>query len=123
MQLKWTFVIILTLIHIRCFGMICSKCKVMLMYAKASMSGRETMHEHKQALAWQTLSHAKGHYLAAVNSNRRIAGWETVPGSAASLHGCTIWQLEHISVSAAGVCACTHKCKDRDVSESWRPRY
>lgn len=40
-----------------------------------------TVHEHKQALAWQALSHAKGHYLAAVSFNRSVAGWETDPGS------------------------------------------
>lgn len=62
-----------------------------------------TMHEHKQALAWQALSHAKGHYLAAVSSNRSIAGWETDPGSVPSLRGCTIWQLRRICV-----CACVH---------------
>lgn len=63
------------------------------------VSGWENMHEHKLALAWQALSHAKGHYLAAVSSNRSIAGWETDPGSVPSLQGCTIWQLQHICVS------------------------
>lgn len=60
----------------------------------------ETIHEHKQVLASQTLSHAKGHYLATVSFNRSIAGWETDPGSVPSLQGCTIWQQQHISVSS-----------------------
>lgn len=58
------------------------------------------MHEHKQALAWQELSHAKGHYLAAVSSDRSVAGWETDPGSVPSLQGCTIWQQKRNCVSA-----------------------
>lgn len=62
------------------------------------------MHEHEQALALHSLSHAKGHYLAAVSSNRSIAGWETDPGSVPSLQGCTIWQLQHICMSAEFVC-------------------
>lgn len=65
------------------------------------------VHEHKQALAWQELSHAKGHYLAAVSFNRSVAGWETDPGSVPSLRGCTIWQLQHIRMSAARACAHT----------------
>lgn len=43
------------------------------------------VHEHKQALAWQARSHAKGHYLAAVSFNRSVAGWETDSGSVPSL--------------------------------------
>lgn len=65
------------------------------------------VHEHKQALAWQALSHAKGHYLAAVSFNRSVAGWETDPGSVPSLRGCTIWQLQHICMSAVRACAHT----------------
>lgn len=73
----------------------------------------ESVHKHKQALAWQALSDAKGHYLAAVSSNRRIAGWETVSGSAPSLHGCTIWQQEQI-----WACVCARLHESEDVSES-----
>lgn len=47
----------------------------------------ETLRKHKQALAWQALSHARGHYLAAVSSNRTIAGCETDSGSGPSLRG------------------------------------
>lgn len=75
------------------------------------------MHEHKQALAWKALSHAKGHYLAAVSSNRSMAGWETDPGSVPSLQGGTIWQLQHICMSAVCVCARVHECTDVYVSE------
>lgn len=47
---------------------------------------------HNQALAWRAFSSARGHYLAAVSSNRSIAGRETNPGSVPSLRGSTIWQ-------------------------------
>lgn len=81
------------------FGMKLFQCEVIHMQ-------QETMHKHKQALALQAFSHAKGHYLAAVRSNRSIAGWETDPGSVPSLRGCTIWQLQHICVFAV----CAHSC-------------
>lgn len=67
----------------------------------------ETVHKHKQALVSQALSHAKGHYLAAVSFNRSVAGWEWDPGSVPSLQGCTILQSQHISVSAGYMCAHT----------------
>lgn len=60
------------------FGMRRTSC-VTVTHKNTLMLG--TAHEHKQALAWQALSHAKGHYLAAVSFNRSVAGWETDPGS------------------------------------------
>lgn len=74
------------------------------------------MHEHKQTLALQALSHAKGHYLAAVSFNRSVAGWETDPGSVPSLRGRTIWQLQQINMSAACTCAHTYECANVCVS-------
>ncbi len=90
--------------------------KVTHMCTHTHASGWETMHEHKQTLALQALSYAKGHYLAAVSSNRSIAGWETDPGSVPSLQGCTIWQLQHICVS--GVCMCVRTYKYVNVCVS-----
>lgn len=63
------------------------------------------MHKDKLALALQALSHAKGHYLAAVSSNRGVSGWETGSGSAPSLQGRTIWQCVCPTVRV-----CAHTC-------------
>lgn len=78
------------------------QCVVVQIYTRAD----ESAHECKQALAQQALSHAKGHYLAAVSSNRNIAGWETDPGSVPSLQRRTIWQQRHVCVSAVRVYIC-----------------
>lgn len=95
--------------RIHCIGMKLFLCVVT--HENTLMLG--AVHEHKQALAWQALSHAKGHYLAAVSFNRSVAGWETDPGSVPSLRGCTIWQLQHIRMSVARVRVRTHSpaCK------------
>lgn len=75
--------------------------EVQLMYTHThSQSDEKVRTNTNRALAWQALNDAKGHYLAAVSSNRRIAGWETVSGSAPSLHGCTIWQHQRSCVCA-----------------------
>lgn len=94
---------------LQCFGIKLFLCELIHMSTHARVSGWKTVHEHKQALAWQALSHAKGHYLAAVSSNRGIAGWETDPGSVPSLQGSTIWQPQRICVPAVCMCARTYE--------------